>query len=77
MFDYNALTVMMALHLDLAALNLRTHILCLKSNVSENGQNHFIALGLLVRSYSLGVIGLLSLHPSGVEKMAASIIALY
>ena len=76
MFDHNTFPVLIALSLALYAPNLQTSVLYLKSNVSENGQNHFIALGLLVRSYSLGAIGLLSLHPSGVEKMAASIIAL-
>ena len=62
---------MIDLRFALGSLNLLTEVLCLKSNVSVNLWSDFIALGFLVDTYGLGVIGMLLVHTLGVETIAA------
>ena len=61
----------------LAAPNLQTAVLCLKSNVYVNWRNYFLALGFLADIDGLCVIWLLLVHTSDIETSAASIIALH
>ena len=75
-FDHNTLPVFIALRFVLVAPILQIEVLCLTSNFFANLRSDFLVLIFLLDTYVLGVIGLLSVHPSGVETIYASIIAL-
>ena len=57
----------------LAAPNLQITVLCLTSNVSVNWWSDFLAMVFLLDTDGLGVIRMLSVHPSGFETSDASI----
>ena len=77
MFDHNTLPVLFDLRFPLDAPNLRRAVLCLTLNFFENQCRGFIAILFLVDTDGLVSIGLFLVHPSGVETIAAPIIALY
>ena len=68
-FYHNTLTALIALWFALAAPNLRTTILCLKSNASGIWQSDFLTKGFVVGSVWMGEIGLFLFHPYGVENI--------
>ena len=76
MLDHKEAPLLVALWFILSAHNLRTEIFCLASNSSENLLIDFLLLGFLVMPDVPDAIGVLSVRPSGVETMAASIMAL-
>ena len=76
MLDHKEAPFLVALWFILSAHNLRTEIFCLASNSSENLLIDFLLLGFLVMPDVPDAIGVLSVRPSGVETMAASIMAL-
>ena len=63
--------------LGVEAQTLRTAVLVLTSNVYKNWKSGFIALGFFTVTYWIGGIGLLSVNPSGVDTIDASIMAFY
>ena len=66
----------MALRLDFAATKRRFSVLSLTANVFLNKHSDLIALGFLTGDYVICTLGLLSVTPSGVYSVAASIISL-
>ena len=65
------------LRFGLATPNLRTAVLCLTSNASENCLSDFIALGFLKVTDGPGYIGLLSVNYEGVYTISSLRMDLY
>ena len=76
MIYHKVLPDLIALCFDLAAHNMHTEVLCLTSNASKNWRSYFLALEFFTVAYWLGEIGLLSVPPSGVDKIYSSRMAL-
>ena len=66
----------MAFRLDFAATKRRFAVVCLTSNMFVNKHSYLLALGLLTGYDVICTLGLLSVNPSGVDSIAASIISL-
>ena len=75
--EHNILPALIALCFYLSAPNLHKSVLCLISNALKNRQIDFLALNYFTVTYFLGDIWLLLVNPSGMETIAASVIALY
>ena len=74
---HNILPALIALRFDLAALNRQEAVFGLTTNFSENWWSDFLVLGCLTGTDGPDDILLLSVIPSGLDTMLASIIALY
>ena len=74
--DHNIIPDLIVLRFDLAAHNRWKAVLGLTSNVSGNLWRDFLTLCCFTGTYGPDEIGLLSVNPSVVDTMAASIIAL-
>ena len=66
----------MDLCLDFAATVQSFAVSGLTSNMLVNKHSDLLALGFLAGVYFIGILGLLSVNPSGVDTIAASIISL-
>ena len=66
----------MDLRFDFAATKQRLAVLGLTSNMFVNKHSDFLALVFLTGFYAICTLGLLSVTPSGVDSIAASIISL-
>ena len=64
----------MDLPLDFAATKRRLAVVGLTSNIFVNKHSDFLALGFLTGVGVIWTLGLLSVNPSGVDSIAASII---
>ena len=74
--EHNILPDMIAFRSDLAAHNGQQSVFGLRFNVFENLQRDFPVLGCFTGIDSLDDIGLFLVNPSGLDKIAASRIAL-
>ena len=70
------LHTVMDLRLDFAATKRRLAVVGLTSNIFVNKHNGFLALHLLNGVDGIGTLVMLSVNPSGVDSIAASIISL-
>ena len=66
----------MDLRLDFAATKRSFDVVGLTSNMFVNKHSDYLALGLLTDDDVICTLGLLSVNPSGVDSIAASIISL-
>ena len=66
----------MALRLYFAATKRRWDVVGLTANMFVNKHSDFLALGFLTGDYVICALGLLSMNPSGVDSIAASITSL-
>ena len=66
----------MDLRFDFAATKRRLAVVGLTSNIFVNKHSDFLALGFLTGFYVICTLGILSVTPSGVDIIAASIISL-
>ena len=65
----------MALRLDFAATKLSFVVFGLTSNIWVNKHSYFLALGFLTGVDDICTLGILSVTPSGVDSIEASIIS--
>ena len=66
----------MALHLDFSATIRRFAVFGLTSNILVKRHSDFLALGFLTVVDVIGALGILSLTPSALDTISASIISL-
>ena len=66
----------MDLRLDFAATKRRLAVVGLTDNMFVNKHSDFLALVFLTVVDGIGILGLLSVNPSGVDSIAAYIISL-
>ena len=75
-FVQRLLPTFVDLSLDFAATKRRLAVLGLTSNLFVNIHSDFLALGFLTGVDFISTLGLLSVNPSGVDSIEASIISL-
>ena len=74
---HNIFPFLISLWVSLYVPNLQTSVLCLTSNVSEKKTELFYCTRILLYKDGLCVIGLLLVHPSGVDTNATLKISFY